>query len=74
MCYIYMYSISSKNVNDGYKNMNFPGGQRRLPCTCSEVAMVKNKEGREMLQCFIYCRMAEGKSFRNVNSVSNMGS
>ena len=34
--------------------------------------MVKEKEGREMLQWLIYCRMTEGKSFRNVNSVSNM--
>ena len=54
--------------------LNFPEGQRRLLCTYNEVAMVKEKEGREMLQCFIYCRMAEGKSFRNVNSVSIMGS
>ena len=25
-----------------------------------------------MLQHFIYCRMEEGKSFRNVNSASNL--
>lgn len=36
--------------------------------------MGEGKEGREMLHCFIYCRMAEGKSFRNVNSVSNLES
>ena len=27
-----------------------------------------------MLRYFIYCRMAEGKSFRNVNGVSIVGS
>ena len=36
--------------------------------------MVEEREGREMLQCFIYCRMAEGKTFRNVNGTSSMGS
>ena len=36
--------------------------------------MGEEEEGREMLHCFIYSRMAEGKSFRNVNSVSNLES
>ena len=54
--------------------LNFPGGQRRSLCICNEVGMVEEKEGREMLQYFICCRMAEGKSFQNVNSVLNMGS
>ena len=41
---------------------------------CNEVGIVKEKEkeGREILQCFIYPSMMEGKPFQNVNSVSHM--
>ena len=33
--------------------------------------MGKKKEGKEILQCFVYRRMAEGKFSRNLNDVLN---
>ena len=51
--------------------LNFPVRRQRSLCMCKGV-MGKEEEGREILQCLIYYRMEEGKSFRNVNSASNL--
>ena len=53
MCYIYMYSISIKNVDDGHKNMTWLLTSLRRNNDCCalamRLAMMKEKEGRGLL-------------------------